>query len=369
MLEIPVELGPRRYLVSVGEGLARRLPERLADLRGRKVALVASRRVFGLHGRPVRRALAALGPVHVVLAPDGERHKGQATLQGFYDAFLQAKLGRDGVVVAFGGGVVGDVAGYAAATYMRGVDWVGLPTTLLSMVDSSVGGKVGINHPRGKNLIGAFHQPRAVVIDPAFLATLPPRELRSGAYEVLKCGILGDPALFEVMRRAPAGLRGWEGADVELAIAAACRLKAEVVTKDEREGGLRRVLNLGHTLGHALEAVTRYRRYTHGEAVGWGLVGVSHLARARGLLDAASHEAILAAVDRIGPRPRVSDLPSRDVLAALARDKKARAGRVPFILPAAVGRVEIHDDVSPDEVRRALREMGSTERQPPPARR
>ncbi|HVO12154.1 MAG TPA: 3-dehydroquinate synthase [Vicinamibacteria bacterium] len=359
MLEIPVELGPRRYLVSVGEGLARRLPERLADLRGRKVALVASRRVFGLHGRPVRRALAALGPVHVVLAPDGERHKGQATLQGFYDAFLQAKLGRDGVVVAFGGGVVGDVAGYAAATYMRGVDWVGLPTTLLSMVDSSVGGKVGINHPRGKNLIGAFHQPRAVVIDPAFLATLPPRELRSGAYEVLKCGILGDPALFEVMRRAPAGLRGWEGADVELAIAAACRLKAEVVTKDEREGGLRRVLNLGHTLGHALEAVTRYRRYTHGEAVGWGLVGVSHLARARGLLDAASHEAILAAVDRIGPRPRVSDLPSRDVLAALARDKKARAGRVPFILPAAVGRVEIHDDVSPDEVRRALREMGS----------
>ncbi len=361
MLEIPVELGARRYLISVGEGLGRRLAEPLADLRGRPVALVASRRVFALHGKPVQRALGALGPVNVVLAPDGERYKGQATLQGFYDAFLDAKLGRDGLVVAFGGGVVGDVAGYAAATYMRGVDWVGVPTTLLSMVDSSVGGKVGINHPRGKNLIGAFHQPRAVVIDPAFLATLPPRELRSGAYEVLKCGILGDPALFERMRRAPAGLRGRTGTDVESAIAAACRLKADVVTKDEREGGLRRVLNLGHTIGHALEAVTRYRRFTHGEAVGWGLVAVCVLARRRGLLDAVACDAILAAVDRIGPRPRVSDLPSREILAALARDKKARAGRVPFILPTGIGRVAVHDDVAADEIRQALKAMAAAE--------
>ncbi|HXY42236.1 MAG TPA: iron-containing alcohol dehydrogenase, partial [Vicinamibacteria bacterium] len=215
MLEIPVELGSRRYLVSVGAGLVARLPERLGHLRGRPMALVASRRVFALHGRRVQRALRSLGPVRAVLLPDGERYKGQGTLETLYDAFLAARLGRDGLVVALGGGVVGDVAGFAAATYMRGVDWAGLPTTLLSMVDSSVGGKVGINHPRAKNLIGAFHQPRAVVIDPAFLATLPPRELRSGAYEVLKCGILGDPALFEVMRRAPAGLRGWQGADVE----------------------------------------------------------------------------------------------------------------------------------------------------------
>ena len=357
MLEIPVELGARRYVVSVGKDLGRRLPGLLGDLRGRKIALVASRRVFALHGRGIERALGALGPVSVVRVADGERYKVRATLDRLYDAFLDAGLGRDGVVVALGGGVVGDVAGYAAASYMRGVDWVGLPTTLLSMVDSSVGGKVGINHPQAKNLIGAFHQPRAVVIDPGFLATLPARELRSGAYEVLKCGILGDPALFEVMCRAPAGLRGWAGADVETAIAAACRLKAEVVTKDEREGWLRRVLNLGHTIGHALEAVTRYRRFTHGEAVGWGLVGVSFIARRRGVLDAASHDAILAAVDRIGPRPRVADLPARGILAALGRDKKARAGRVPFILPTAIGAVVVQEDVDAVEVRHALRDM------------
>ncbi len=361
MLEIPVELGPRRYLVSVGEGLARRLPERLAHLRGRRIVLVASRRVHGLHGRPVHRALGPLGPVHTVLVPDGERYKGGATLETLYDAFLQAELGRDGLVVAFGGGVVGDLAGYAAASYMRGVDWVGLPTTLLSMVDSSVGGKVGVNHPRAKNLIGAFHQPRAVVIDPCFLATLPPRELRSGAYEVLKCGVLGDALLFERVQRAPEGLRGWAGEDVEAAIAAACRLKVDVVAKDEREGGLRRVLNLGHTIGHALEAVTRYRRFTHGEAVGWGLVGAAWVAHNRDLLRQADWDAIAAAVDRIGPRPRLSDLAPQLLLAALARDKKARRGRVPFVLPTALGRVSILDDVRRDEIRRALRVMGRRE--------
>jgi 3-dehydroquinate synthase len=230
------------------------------------------------------------------------------------------------------------------------------------MVDSSVGGKVAINHPRGKNLIGAFHQPRAVLIDPAFLETLPPRELRAGAYELLKCGVLGDAPLFEALRQAPEGLRGWQGEPVEQAIAAACRIKAGIVTRDEREGGLRRVLNLGHTIGHALEAVTSYRRFTHGEAVGWGLVGAAALARGRGLLGAADWEAIADTVDRIGPRPRVSDLRASRVLEALSHDKKARGGRVPFILPTAIGRVAIHDDVERGEVTRALREMAARER-------
>jgi 3-dehydroquinate synthase len=244
---------------------------------------------------------------------------------------------------------------------MRGVDWVGIPTTLLSMVDSSIGGKVGINHARAKNMIGAFHQPRAVVIDPAFLATLPPRELRSGAYEVLKCAILGDRALFASLREAPAGLRGWDRVALESAIATACRIKAEVVEKDEREGGLRRVLNLGHTIGHALEAATGYRRFTHGEAVGWGTIGAAWIARHRGLLPEPAYDAIASAVDHVGPRPAVSDLKVPRILEAVGRDKKARAGRVPFVLPSAVGRVEVRDDVARAEIVRALRVMAGRE--------
>ncbi|HSD65306.1 MAG TPA: 3-dehydroquinate synthase [Vicinamibacteria bacterium] len=361
MLEIPVELGERRYAVAVGHGLSRLLPDLLGAHRGRRTVLVASRRVFALHGRAVERSLRALGPLHVTLLADGERFKSRRTLEAVYDAFLEARLGRDGLVVALGGGVVGDVAGYAAATWMRGVDWVGIPTTLLSMVDSSVGGKVGINHAKAKNMIGAFHQPRAVVIDPAFLATLPPRELRSGGYEILKCAVLGDRALFASLREGPAGIRGWDRVALENAIATACRIKAEVVEKDEREGGLRRVLNLGHTIGHALEAVTGYRRFTHGEAVGWGLIGAASIARRRGLLRETAYDAIASTVDHLGPRPPVSDLAAPRVLDALARDKKAKAGRVPFVLPTAIGRVAIHDDVTPDEVRRALRVMAGRE--------
>jgi 3-dehydroquinate synthase len=361
MLEIPVELGSRRYTVAVGHGLSRLLPDLLTGFRGRRTVLVASRRVMALHGQGVKRALRGFGPVDVALVPDGERFKSRSALEAIYDAFLEARLGRDGLVVAFGGGVVGDLAGFAAATWVRGVDWVGIPTTLLSMVDSSIGGKVGINHAKAKNMIGAFHQPRAVVIDPSFLATLPARELRSGRYEILKCAILGDRALFASIREAPAGVRAWPRVELENAIATACRIKAEVVEKDEREAGLRRVLNLGHTIGHALEAETRYLRFTHGEAVGWGLIGAAWIARRRGLLPDGTYDSIASAVDRIGPRPRVSDLPGPRVLEALARDKKAKGGRVPFVLPTSIGRVVIRDDVARDEIAHALRVMAGRE--------
>lgn len=361
MLEIPVELGARRYVVSVGHGLARLLPDLLAPLAGRRTVVVASRRVFRAHGKALERSLRGLGMVKTCLVPDGERFKSRRTLEAVYDAFLEARLGRDGLVLALGGGVVGDLAGFAAASWMRGVDWVVVPTTLLAMVDSSIGGKVAINHARAKNMIGAFHQPRAVVIDPAFLATLPVREFRSGAYEILKCAVLGDDALFAGLRRAPAGLTGWERPEVDNAIATACRIKAEVVERDEREGHLRYVLNLGHTIGHALEAVTRYRRFTHGEAVGWGLVGASWIAHHRGLLAVADFEAIASAVDHLGPRPRMSDLAVPALLEAVSHDKKARAGRVPFVLPTAVGRVVVQDDVTRTEIRRALRVMAGRE--------
>ena len=362
MIEIPVDLGARRYPLHVGHGAASLLKELVAaPLRGRRVALVSNGRVFALHGARVERALRGLGPATRILIPDGEAHKSRETLTSVHDAMLKAGLGRDGIVVAFGGGVVTDLAGFAAATWMRGIDWVALPTTLLAMVDSSVGGKVGINHPKAKNLIGAFHQPRAVVIDPSFLETLPAREMRSGAYEILKCGLIADRTLFKAMRQAPVGLTGWDRIALENAIASACRIKAEIVEKDEREGGLRRVLNLGHTLGHALEAATGYRRFTHGEAVGWGLIGAAWIARHKGLLGDAAYDAIAAAVDRVGPRPKLSDLRRERVLEAMGRDKKFRGGRRVFVLPAGIGRVVIRDDITLPMVRRALAVMAARE--------
>jgi 3-dehydroquinate synthase len=362
MIEIPVELGDRRYPILVGRGLAPILPDLLEWLDGRRIVVVSSPRVWAKHGARLVWARRASAKAEPILVPDGERHKNRAMLATIHDRFLDAGLRRDGVVIAVGGGVIGDVTGFAAATYMRGVSWVVVPTTLLSMVDSAIGGKVGINHPKAKNMIGAFHQPKAVVSDPAFLETLPIREVRGGAYEILKCGLLADRSLFEAMQQAPLGLRGWRGIEVESAIASASKIKAEIVEKDEREGGLRRVLNLGHTLGHALEAVTHYRRFTHGEAVGWGLLGAADIARRRGLLKEAAFEAVVAAVERIGPRPPVSDLSAPEILDGVSRDKKARAGKVPFILPFGIGRVVTRDDVTPAEVRQALRAMAARER-------
>jgi 3-dehydroquinate synthase len=361
MIEIPVELGARRYAVTIGHGSLASAPDLLAPLRGRRMVVVSSTRIWSLHGRRVSAALARLGELKTALMADGERQKSWPTLERLCDDFLRARLARDGVVVAVGGGVVGDVAGFAAACYMRGVDWVQIPTTLLAMVDSSLGGKVGINHKSAKNLIGAFHQPRAVIIDPELLATLPPREIQSGAYEILKCAVLGDRALFKALAHKPLDLRRSTRAEIDNAIASACRIKAEIVEKDEREGGLRRVLNLGHTLGHALEAATAFRRFTHGEAVGWGLIGEAWIARDRRLLSDSTFDGIAAAVDALGSRPRVSDLPADRVLAATARDKKARNGRVHFVLPTSIGRVSIRADVTPAEIRRALRVMASRE--------
>ena len=234
----------------------------------------------------MERGLRGLAPAGLVLFRDGERDKTRATLGRLHDAFLEKGLARDGVVLAVGGGVVGDLAGFAAATYMRGVAWVGVPTTLLSMVDSCIGGKVGVNHPKAKNLLGAFHQPRAVVVDPDVPGD-PARargaERRLRDPEVRRPGRPG--ALPLAHGRAPPTCGPGTRQALENAIATSCRIKAEVVEKDERERGLRKTLNLGHTLGHALETVTGYRRFTHGEAVGWGLVGAAFLARGEGPAD------------------------------------------------------------------------------------
>jgi 3-dehydroquinate synthase len=366
MREIRVAVPGRPYVVQIERGVAAGLGRLLEPLGRSRIAVVSSPTVWEGHKGRIVPGLAGLAWTEV-LVPDGERQKNARTLQRVYDAFVAARLGRDSLVVAVGGGVIGDMAGFAAATYMRGVDWVGVPTTLLSMVDSAIGGKVGINHPRAKNMIGAFHQPRAVVVDPAFLATLPARQRQTGAYEVLKCGIIGDRGLFEALRQAPPSLEGWNAEALDEAIAAACRLKADVVGKDEREGDLRRVLNLGHTLGHAFEAVTDYRRFTHGEAVGWGLIAAASLARRRGFLPVADFEEIAAGVDGLGPRPGLGRLEPERVLDAVARDKKARDGRVPFVLPTAIGAVTIVPDVTTGEILAVLDEL--VERRVPRRRR
>jgi 3-dehydroquinate synthase len=355
MPEVAVELGSRGYSVQVAAGALATLPAIVAALAPARTVVVSSPRIWRHHGAAVE---SLLGPeIPRVLMADAEGRKSRRTLDRLQDGFLDAGLARDGLVVALGGGVVGDLAGFAAATYMRGVDWVGVPTTLLAMVDSSIGGKVGINHPKAKNLIGAFHQPRAVIADLALLATLPHRQVRSGAYEILKCGVIADRQLFAAIARAPSALAGWPG--LEPAVTAACRIKAGIVARDEREGGLRRNLNFGHTIGHALETVTTYRRFTHGEAVGWGMIGAAWIAAARGLLPEDAREEIAAGVDGLGPRPRVSDLEEEKILDALSRDKKARAGRVPFVLPIRIGEVVVEPDVTADEIRAALRRMGT----------
>ncbi|HUG52984.1 MAG TPA: 3-dehydroquinate synthase [Vicinamibacteria bacterium] len=363
MREIHVTVPERPYTVRLGRGVAGDLGRLLAPLGRARVAVVSTPPVWERHRARVTSGLDGLSWTQATV-PDGERFKTARTLQRVYDVLADAGLGRDGLVLAVGGGVLGDLAGFAAATYMRGVDWVPVPTTLLAMVDSAVGGKVGINHPRAKNMIGAFHQPRLVAVDPLFLDTLPPRQRQTGAYEVLKCGIIGDPVLFESVRAAPPGLEGWAPDLLDDAIARSVALKADVVSRDEREGGLRQVLNLGHTLGHALEAVTAYRRFTHGEAVGWGLIGEAALARRRGLLSPADFEAIAGAVDALGPRPGLRGLSAEPVLEAVARDKKARQGRVPFVLPTAIGAVSIVPDVDRGEVLAAFDEISARRARP-----
>ena len=353
---IDVASATRTYPVFVAHGLAAQMDRWLSEARiGERRFLVSSPTVWTRHGETIH---AALPDVEPVLVPDGERSKTLHTVSRIYEALIRAGADRHSTVIAVGGGVLGDTAGFAAATYLRGVDLVHVPTTLLAQVDSSVGGKVGVNHPLGKNLIGAFHPPAAVITDPQLLDTLPRRELRAGLYEVVKYGVIADRALFdrlvddlpEIFARRPELL-------VDI-VAASCRIKADVVADDEREGGRRRILNFGHTAGHALEAVTRYRRLRHGEAVAYGMLVATRLAGARGLIDKGDQAELIALIGRMGPLPSVTDLSPADVLAAMQRDKKVIAGRLHFVLPQGIGDTVIVDDVTEKEIRHALGTIG-----------
>jgi len=355
-VRIDVKTASRHYTVLIADGLASRLGAQLDALEvpGARF-VVSSPLVWRLHGTRIARGLRGVEPI---LVPDGERFKQLATVSKVYDALVRANAERQSTIVPIGGGVITDMAGFAAATYLRGVAVVHVPTTLLAQVDAAIGGKVGVNHPLGKNLIGAFHQPHAVLVDPTVLATLPRREFRAGLYEVVKYGMTSSPSLFDRVATRRDDIFAREPAVLSAVITESCRIKASVVTADERETGLRRILNFGHTAGHALEAVTKYRRYRHGEAVAYGMTVAAELAFLRGVLAASDRKALGDLLTSLGPLPPVGDLSAREVIDAMARDKKVVAGRLHFVLPTAIGATTIVNDVTRKEIAAALKRVG-----------
>jgi 3-dehydroquinate synthase len=355
-VRIDVPTPSRAYSVTIGDGTLDQLARTLDELRApARRFIVSSPLVWRLHGVQMTRAAGGAEPI---LVPDGERYKQLATVSRIYDALVRVNADRGSTLITFGGGVIGDMAGFAAATYLRGIALVHVPTTLLAQVDSAIGGKVGVNHPLGKNMIGSFYQPLGVVIDPLVLGTLPRREFRAGLYEVIKYGMTSSRPLFDrvaaerkaIFARAPEALTS--------IIAESCRIKASVVAADEREAGPRRILNFGHTAGHAIEAITKYRRFRHGEAVGYGMLVAAELAKARGALADRDRQALADLVASLGPLPPISDLSASQMLEAMQHDKKVVAGRLHFVLPTTIGATAIVDDVSEKELRAALKQVG-----------
>jgi 3-dehydroquinate synthase len=355
-VRIDVATPSRAYTVTIADGAIARLGRTLDDLRlPERRFVVSSPLVWRLHGPKLAHVLKG---AESILVPDGERFKQLATVTRIYDALVRANADRASTIITFGGGVIGDMAGFAAATYLRGVMLVHVPTTLLAQVDSAIGGKVGVNHPLGKNLIGAFYQPQAVVVDPQVLGTLPRREFRAGLYEVIKYGMTSSASLFDRVAKERKAIFARAPEILTAIIAESCRIKAAVVAADEREAGLRRILNFGHTAGHAIEAVTRYRRFRHGEAVGYGMLVVAQVARARGALAEREAQALKDVIASLGPLPPIGDLSATQMLDAMKHDKKMVAGRLHVVLPTTIGATAIVDDVTEKEMRAALRGVG-----------
>ena len=355
-IRIEIAVPSRSYPVLVGAGTLQNLEAALNDAGiGASRFVVSSPTVWGFWGEAFQARLPEAAPI---IVPDGERHKTTAGAGRIYDALLKGGADRSAALITFGGGVIGDMGGFAAATYMRGITLAHVPTTLLAQVDAAIGGKVGVNLPGGKNLVGAFYQPSIVVIDPDVLATLPRREFRAGLYEVIKYGVACDRALFDAVCAGMGPLTRRDAAALTPVIAACCRVKGAIVSGDERETGARRVLNFGHTVGHALEAGTRYRRLLHGEAVAYGMLAACAVAVARGALAAADRDTIAGVIAQLGPLPPVNDLSAAAQVEFMHHDKKVHEGRLHFVLPTGIGSSQIVTDVSEGEILWALREMG-----------
>ena len=361
MQTIRVEAPSAKYDVITGSGLLETLAPRIERAVGRlprRVFVLTSPEIWALWGGAFCTSFerARIEPPVVLFLPPGEQHKTVRSVERLTREMVRAGGDRGSLLIAFGGGIVGDVGGFVAAVFMRGIEYVQVPTTFLAQVDSSVGGKVGVNLPEGKNLVGNFLQPRAVFADIGVLGTLPDRELRAGLMESVKAGIIRDRALVRFMEEHADAILGREPKALERVIAASIRMKADVVRRDEREGGLRMILNFGHTVGHALEQATRYKVMLHGEAVAWGMVAALAVARRRGTITGAQMERLEKLIYRYGPLPRLKVSAGR-VLAATGSDKKNVGGVRRFVLPIGIGDAGVVEDVTAAEIEAAVKYM------------
>jgi 3-dehydroquinate synthase len=382
---IKVNLPQQSYDIAIAPGSLDQLGDRMATLKlGKKVLLVSNPNVFQFYGERAIASLKAAGfEVASYILPDGENYKTLESVQKIYDAALENRLERSATMVALGGGVIGDMTGFAAATWLRGINFVQVPTTLLAMVDAAIGGKTGVNHPQGKNLIGAFHQPRLVLIDPEVLKTLPVRELRAGMAEVIKYGVIWDAQLFDELEASqrldemeylipptplnkegynsptPLGKGGEGGSSLmDSILTRSCQAKADVVSKDEKEAGLRAILNYGHTIGHAVESLTGYTQVLHGEAVAIGMVAAGQIAVELGMWTQEETQRQDSLIQKAGlPTQLPSGLDIEAIIEALKIDKKVKAGKVRFVLPTQIGVVTVTDQVPADIIRQVLRGM------------
>lgn len=360
MKTIPVKVKPAPYDVLVEHGSlakAGKLCAKLFKDAPSRWVVVTSPRVRSFWGKKLEASLAeAKLPFTIIEADDGEAAKRFSSVEQLLERFAAARADRASVVIALGGGVIGDMAGFAASVYMRGIPVVQIPTTLLAQVDAAIGGKTGVNLAAGKNLAGTFHQPRLVIADPELLSTLDEREFRAGMFEVIKSGAIRSKSLFDFAREKRSKILKHDAGALERIVTESAKIKAEIVAADERESGLRRVLNFGHTIGHALEAATEYKRYLHGEAVGWGMVAAAHIGVEMNVTSPATAARVTEAVQAYGPLPE-ANLPDEALRPFLARDKKTRYGTPHFVLLKEIGKTMIAGDVTDVAVEHGLQAM------------
>lgn len=347
MKTVHVNLGARSYDILIGRHLLERLPEFLSRYeRGSRIFVVSNPVVFELYGAGLKDSLQKAGfePTEFLI-PDGEQHKTLTTVENIYTYLIAQGADRSSLLMALGGGVTGDVAGFVAATFLRGIPLIQIPTTLLAQVDSSVGGKTGVNHHLGKNLIGAFYQPDFVSVDLETLSSLPERQFNSGLYEVIKYGLIYDAQFFDFLEKRLDLLQGREPEVLETVISRCCEIKAEVISNDEREEDLRRILNFGHTFGHALEAAFEYQGVTHGEAVGYGMLAALRLSRDLGYLDTVDLNRVSRCIRAIGRLPNAAGVPFQELLEAMQRDKKRHHDDLVMILLKGIGQTVFHSNI------------------------
>ncbi len=358
MEQIRVELEDRSYDILIGNSILKDIGTKLKKFDfSPKLALISNELVFSLYGKIVSESITEAGfDLLTVIIPDGEQYKNIETLQHIYNELLKYKLDRKSALIALGGGVVGDITGFAASTYMRGISYIQIPTTLLAQVDSSVGGKTGIDHKLGKNMIGTFWQPVLVLIDTKTLSTLEKRQFLAGLAEVIKYGIIWDSELFKFIDENKEKILRLDNNSLNHIIKRSCEIKAEIVSKDERESGLRAILNYGHTIGHAIETVTKYTLYLHGEAISIGMCLEAELAQLLNIIDPVEFTKIKELINQCGlPYYLPEDIDRQEIISAMYLDKKAVAGKLKFILPEKIGKVRIEKNISEEILNKLLK--------------